>query len=273
MIFTSRCIRLFLCLAVLSVPSITATAQTPPTTTAPVPGVATGERIGNVVKAAINTAFPAVGPAVSAIMSLIPNNTSKNVKTADVTAATTKALTDASTTGKVQAAQAIAPIGQVGAELATVNLFLAPSVEANNDVLAMQIQIAAAAPDWDGIKVNWSVAKAQLTKISAVQDADINKVQDLFLRNKLTEIRGANSDLVIRIDAAVTAKNAAQATPLLAKLTGVLGGMPAAAGYELANLQGDLASLASWAKGTGGTPAAPSSLSVYTKSLNSLPAR
>ena len=232
----------------------------------------TGQRIGNVVKAAITTAFPAVSTVLDSIMKATPNSSDKKVSTSDVKKATTDTLTatDKATQAKAQAA--IAPVGQVGAELATVNLFLSPSVEANNNVLQMQVQILATAPDWDAIATNWQVAKAQLDKISKVQDSDINKVQDLYLRNKLTDIRAANSDLVIRIDAAVKAKKSPQAAPLLTQLNTILGGMPAVAGYELANLQGDLASLAEWAKGAAGNKTTPpSSIEVYTTSLQSIP--
>jgi hypothetical protein len=273
----NRLARLFASLLLIAI-SAAVSAQT--NTTAAdtnAPGVTTGQRIGNIVKAAVTTAFPAVSTVLDAILSKTKNGDSNKVSTSDLkSAATSSAVkTDVSAKAQSGAAQAIAPIGLIAGELQTVNSFLAPTVLANDNVLLMDAGLAASSPNWDEIQIDWKVAKAQLDKISKVQDSDLNKVQDAFIRIKLQSIRDTNGDLVIRIDAALSNKdkNVPKTRALLQQLRQILDGMTSVAGYELANFQSDFTSLSAWAKGAGGQTKQSDSLETYTKALGSSPSK
>jgi hypothetical protein len=271
----TRSLPLHLAIFIISTAAFAQNATTtPPATPAPAaaaaPGVGAGQVIGNIVKTALTTAFPGAATILNSILAATPNNGGSKVSKADLTTGANNANTQIKNDSLTKAQTALQPIGQVGSELATINLFLTPAVEANDDLIRIQTEISTNPADWASANVDWSVAKAQLSAISNVSAADINKVQDLFLRNKLTEIQGTNKDLVIRVSAAIAAKDTAKTQQLLSQLSQIVGGMPAVAGYELANLQSDLTGLAAWAKGAGGSPTPPS-LEPFVKTLNALP--
>jgi len=226
----------------------------------PAPGVATGEKIGNVIKAAITTAVPGVSSILDLIWSKRANPVADKEKKTEAQQKSdlSAGAQNPDVQKKVQAdfvaaaQQRIQPIGKVSAELAVLNRFLEPSVEASGRLIAIRTQLKDSPVPWSDVKTNFELAKQQLQKLKTVSDTDLNSIRDLYLRDKLKHIRDANDAPTLLIDSDITAKNAEGLGGDAAALANTLADMTAMAGYELADLQSDITELANWAKGTGG---------------------
>jgi hypothetical protein len=237
-------------------------AASPPTPAAPVtpapPAAAAGSTIGTIIKSAISTAFPAVGTILNSILATSPATNkpdSTKVTVGQVKSAANTPTAQQCVQQQITAAiqPKLAPVSEVAGELAVVDQFLLPSVEASKSLTLMQAELAAQAVSWPDVKLNWSLVKIQLNKVKSVPDIQINSVSDLWLRDKLTKIKSANDAPATVIDAEISANDPAKTAVAVQSLAQVLDGMTAAAGYELANMQTDLTNLANWAKGAGGT--------------------
>jgi hypothetical protein len=238
-------------------------AQAPaaaPTPAAPAtPAATAGQTIGTIIKAAIQTAFPGVGTILNAFLGTNPATANKPDNTKVTVGQVKNGATTPSTQQCVQqeitaAIQPkLAPVSEVAGELAVVDQFLLPSVEASKNLTLMQADLAAQTVNWSDVQLNWSLVKIQLSKVKSVPDPQINSVSDLWLRNKLATIKNANDAPATIIEAKIAAKNSAETAAAVQSLAQVMDGMTAAAGYELANMQTDLTNLANWAKGAGGT--------------------
>ena len=223
-------------------------------------GAATvGSTIGTIVKSAIQTAFPAVGTLLTSILSASPKTAnqpdSARVKVGDVKAAADTSTAKTSVQQQITAAiqPKLAPLSQVAAELAVVDQFLLPSTNASRALVSMQSDLAAASPDWNDVGLQWSLAHNQLQKLNSITDSQISVISDLWLRSQLSQIRDANDAPSLIIAAGIENKNKASTLAAIQKVAPVLDGMTAAAGYELANMQADIKSLANWAQGAAGS--------------------
>ena len=235
-----------------------ATPAAPAAPAAPTPAAMVGSTIGTIIKSALQTAVPVVG-MLNTILSTSPATANK----ADNTKVTVGQVKGAAATPTAQQCvqqqitaaiqPKLAPVSEVAGELAVVDQFLLPSVEASKSLTLMQADLASQPVNWPDAKLNWSLVKDQLAKVKSVPDAQINSVSDLWLRDKLTRIKSANDAPTIIIDAQIAANDPAKTAAAVQSLAQVMDGMTAAAGYELANMQTDLANLATWAKGAGGT--------------------
>jgi len=236
-------------------------AQAPPKPVASAPATPTtpslGVRIGTIIKDTISTAFPGVsgiGGLIDAIWAKKPTN-GNSVNKTQLTTAATQAQPDINKSVVAQAQQHLAPISEVAEELQVVSLFGVPTTTAMVDTIKMSDLLGTGKPlspnDFTQMKADWAEAKAEL---ATVKNADPTKVQDLWLRDKLTKIQQANITLVVRIDTEIEAKplNSQQLAIDLNQLNGTLQDISAAVGYEVSNMQADLKSLAAWANGAAG---------------------
>jgi hypothetical protein len=226
----------------LAIPTIAAAADPPP-------GSAAGARIGNAIKAAIDIALPPVGQLISAIWPKKADGTDKpEARKAELEQALKQQRTALYTSAQAK----IKPVADLAEELAAVNAYLEPTVIAQQSLTRMEVHLAAGGSDWNMLGTEWAVAKAQLQGLKDVADA---RIGDLWLRNTLHHIQTALKTQVIRVDARMTAKNdPAGLRSEVVKLSETLTDVPAAVGYELADLREDVASLADWAKNAQGGP-------------------
>jgi hypothetical protein len=245
-------------LVVLIVP-VTAHTQAPAT---PAPGVAIGQKIGTIVKTAVSTASPGISGLLSLLDSIwtsLGKSSSDKVSATDAKAAasTKPAVAAAVKAPAIAAQQAIQPIGKVSDEIGVVARFLGPSVKATQNLIVIQTISSEANPDWTEIGNNWDLAKIQVGNLKSVSDTDLDKIRDAYLRLRLAQIRDSNDTTVVSIGQDVSQKNLPNLKAHLAILVATLADMTAVAGYELAELQADIADLANWAKGSGGGISSP----------------
>lgn len=242
-----------------SIPLVNATPQAASST--PAPGIATGQKIGNIIKTAISTVAPGISQIADIFWKGRTNPGTDNTKKteaqqqADLNAGAKKPEVQKQVQDQfvVAAQQKIQPVGEVAAELGVLNLFLEPSVNASQYVIVIRTQLKQSPIPWPSIKTNFDLVKGQLQKVKGVQDNDLNKIRDLYLRDRLKHIKDANDAPTTLVDSDITAQDKDSLAIDIVGLSTTLGDMTAMAGYELADLQGDITELANWAKGTGGT--------------------
>jgi hypothetical protein len=236
---------------VLHAPSAS-TAQNPP------PGTSTGQKIGTIVSTAITTALP----GFKTILDLLPKKNNGQPKD-NVRPDEVKAAVETARTQLLSAAlDKLKPVNEVSGELLTLSKFLTPTVVANENLIRIQTRLATTSQPfkdnfWQAQNADWAVAKARLNTLNNITDADIAKVRDLWLRNKLSTIKVQGTDQVIRLDDALKNKTVAQIPDLLKDLIGLLSDVSMAVGYELSDLQNDLGELGKWGGAQGGGPAIP----------------
>jgi hypothetical protein len=234
-------------------------AQAKPPNQAPAPSTpTTGQRIGQIVKDAIGTAFPGVagiGGLIDAIWAK-KSNSGGNVNKNQLTQAATSAQDDIKKQIVAQAQQKLIPLAEVADELQIVSQFGVPTVTASENVVRMSERLKSGKTlgedDWKLQQEDWEVAKGELQAIKNV--TDLSKVQDLWLRDKLSKIQQANITAVTRIEIELKSKspNIGRLSQQLDDLYATLKDISAAIGYEVSNMQGDVKGLSDWAKGAAG---------------------
>jgi hypothetical protein len=244
---TRLCVTIMLFAALLFHAPSSSSAQNPP------PGTSTGQKIGTIVSAAINTALP----GVSAILNLLPKKSNGQPKDS-VKPDEVKTAVEAARKDLLKAAlDNLKPVNEVSAELSTLNKFLTPTVVASENLIRIQTRFSTTAQPfadtfWQAQNGDWAVAKARLNTLNNITDSDIAKIRDLWLRNKLATIKVQGSDSLIRLDDAIKNKTVAQIPDLLKDLIALLSDVSMAVGYELSDLQNDLGELGKWAGGPQG---------------------
>ena len=224
----------------------TVTAQEPP------PGTATGEKIGTIIKVALDTALP----AVPQILSLIWGNKGDKDKIDK------KQLEQAVSAAREQmrkdfvenALTKIAPVRKVANELDIVYKFMGPATDANESIVKMQTLLSSNTTITPALQTQldreWSFATRQLESLKDISSQDIDKtVRDRWLREKLIMIKDLNKRMVDDIKVQIAAKNASELRSSLKDASGVLIQIHRAAQIEIADLQSDISGLAGLGEG------------------------
>jgi len=244
-------------------------AQTNSTTQQPLPGVSEGQKIGTIIKTAITTAAPAIPSILDTLFGFLnkPKPTDKATKEELQTAANNNQKTlNSKTVAGTQ--KAIQPIQQVSDELEQIARFLEPSTTATQFLIVMKTKTTGTPPDWKTIENAWEVANKQINQLKSVSDSDLNKIRDLYLRDKFRQMRNANDLTVIIVNQEVTQKNLDGLKSDLPTLLGILANSTAMAGYEINELQAEIADLALWAKGGQGSSASVPKRELYINFLD-----
>jgi hypothetical protein len=151
------------------------------------PGASTGTAIGNAISAAISAAFPGISSIVNAIW---PKN-DNGKKTKDNAAASTKPL-------QLDANKGLQDIDKISNDLDTVTLFLANTVVAENNVVAMRTMLRGKATLNPAEKLQlqnlWFVVKDRLTRL-APAGPNISKLNDASLQATLRTVVDTNAGL------------------------------------------------------------------------------
>src|ERR1700741_2085517 len=223
------------------------TAQEPP------PGTATGEKIGTIIKMAIDTALP----AVPQILSLIWGNKSDKEKVDK------KQLQEAVTAAREQmrkdftenALTKIQPVRKVADELDIIYRFMGPATDANESIVKMQTLLSSNTAISDALQKQldkeWGFAARQLATLNQVSTKDIDKtVRDRWLREKLSMIKDLNKRMVDDIKDQIAAKSASELRSSLKDASNVLIQIHRAAQIEISDLQGDISGLADLGEGS-----------------------
>lgn len=238
-------------LAILLLSALRISGQQQPTThtPAPAPGVATGTAIGNGIKAAITTAFPAISQIISAIW---PgnNNGSKNKQQAS----------NATAPLKQQSVQGQTKLNEITGDLDAVAKFLSACMVAENKVIDMRtmlrLKTTFTPAETLTLKNDWTTAKGQLTPLAQAGSV-LNDVSDTYIQTTLQTIVGANSGPIGSIDNDISAGSAGypQLSADLATLDSQLSAVNALAGIIIGNVSYGLKeakNVAAAAQGTTG---------------------
>ncbi|MBI4460323.1 MAG: hypothetical protein HY648_09740 [Acidobacteria bacterium] len=196
----------------------------------------TGERIGSAISAAIRTAFPAVNDVINVIW---PNRSGK--KTADEAERVLLPKKQASTEA---VSRSLDPIRKVGQDLSLVGSFLEHAVIAHDEVIKMRKvvgeKISLNDSDKKDLGYSWNTARARLEALDPKKmESEINKVDDLYLRDKLKIISSVNYGFVANITSQLNG-DVEQLRKSLDTLEEKLSGITAVAGYLITDLSAAL---------------------------------
>ena len=231
----------------------TPTTQTP-TPTAP----STGQRIGSIIKDAISTAFPGVSGIeglISTIWKAKPTTATK-IDQPQLTTAVTSSQDAIKKSIVAQAQQNLKGLDAIATELQVVSQFGVPTTTASGDIIRISDRLSSGKTlsddDWTAIKADWKEAAAEL---ATVKNADVSKIEDKWLRDKLSSIQQTNITFVSRIEVEMAAKspNVGRLKDLLDRLYPTLQDISAAVGYEVTDMQAEIKALSDWAKGAAGS--------------------
>jgi len=217
-----------------------------------------GQRIGGVIKDAISTAFPGVsgiGGLIDAIWAKKPNS-GNNVNRTQLSQAAMNSQADVNKLITAQVQQKLTPLQEVAGELQIVSQFGVPTTTASTEIIKTTDLLNSGktlqGDDWTELRADWAAAKSQLELLKNV--GDVSKIQDFWLRDKLSKIQQASITAVARIDAELkpNSPNAQRLNKDFNDLNATLSDITAALGYEVSNMQADVKSLADWANGAAG---------------------
>jgi hypothetical protein len=152
------------------------------------PGTSTGSAIGTAIRSAITTAFPPIGTILNAIWP-VGQNGNKNKATA----------TQAITPLKQSANQGFQQLDALTHDLDAVTTFLAATVVAENNVVAMRTIIygKSSLNDDEKLRLKNAMTPAQnrLEKLAAA-DSVVNAINDPTLQTSLRAIVNANAGVL-----------------------------------------------------------------------------
>jgi len=234
--------------AILLLPALVVAQQPSNPTSKPAPGAGTGTAIGNGIKAAITTAFPAISQVINAIWPGDKNNSSK--KKDDATAATA-GLKSKSVEGQTT-------LNQITGDLDAMAAFLSACTVAENRVIDMRTMLRLKTTFTPAealqLKNDWTTAKGRLTPL-AQQASVLNNVTDTYIQATLETIVQANSGPIGSIDNDMAAGNTGypQLASDLAVLDSQLSAANALAGIVVGNVSHGLKDAKNVAAGAQGT--------------------
>ncbi len=213
------------------------------------PGTSTGQKIGTILKAAIDTALPGVTSLVSAIWG--NRGTNDKMKKEELE----KAVKEARLKFYAQAQEKVAPIGELANEIRVVNRAFESAVKANEGVIRMESILDSdfnPQTQWPKVEEEWQVTKAQLDSLKGLKDSDIERIRELTLQQKLKELRDVHTNVVIRVQSRIQAKDVNGLQTQLGILSQTLTGISGIVGLELAGLAREAEEAEAWAKGAAG---------------------
>jgi hypothetical protein len=240
-------VTLCLCLAVNSANAQTTTPSPTPTPAPATGAAATGQKIGGIVSAAIDTAFPIIGK----IMDLFRNPNKKNASKTEVQAATNQTQQEFMKTVKMK----IQPVATVAKELSVMQTFSTAAVNVHDKLIPISSLLEQDKPDDGQIETEWTVAKNYLADANAVKREDIQAVADLVIQAHLLDLQNARRDLVVRIDKNISLAKSnkpfkkQELVTQFAAMNDLVKGLNSLAAIEFTVLQSDVESLSKWANG------------------------
>jgi hypothetical protein len=245
------CLFAFSCILM---PTSTSSTEQTPSTTAPSSATQTGQRIGTIVSAAVDTAFPIIGKIMGLFKTTKPDE--KTTQT-DVATAVKKAQADF----KAAAKQQLQPAATIATEIGVIQIFATAGVAARSNIATMSNLLSQASPDYDKIGTEWTIAKNNLADVLTLKVETIRAVREPTIQERCIALQNARKDLMVRIDANVD--EAKKKTPGYSKqdlqdeitaMAALLKGFDALAAIEFATLQDDIDNLGKWANSAQGSP-------------------
>jgi hypothetical protein len=244
----NRCLSASLMVTIIALSSNPLSADDPP-------GAATGKRIGTIVSAAIDTAFP----IFSKLLGLFKPDSKPDDK---VTKTQVEAQVKKSGEEfKAKAKEQLQPMAAITKELAVIQTFATAGVAARANVATIQHLLIQSPPEFARIKTEWTIAKNYLGDAMALKKDDLAVVRELAVRERCVAVLAAHKDLVVRIDASIERgqRDSGKAvvdevSGQVEQMAGLLKGFDTLAAMEIDIIRDDVDSLAKWANGPAGPP-------------------
>ncbi len=218
------------------------------------PGAAAGKKIGNAVRAAIDTALPGVTSLLEAIWpkknASGNDKQSKDAVQAELVKYQKKVADDIN--------KSLAPASSVVAQLGVVNDFSNACDKAAFSVIQLKFLLAAA-PDanatkqWSSIDEEWQVASAALDSLKGATITGF----DSYVTETLTRVKQAHGDTLIRIDARRKSRDAAGMSEYVSKLSGLLEATRNLTTYQITQVKAAFQAIAVPAVAPAGDKPAP----------------
>jgi hypothetical protein len=146
----------------------------------------------------------------------------------------------------------------VAKELGIMEAFATAAVNANENIVTTNSILGQAAPDYDQVDTEWTIAKNYLADVITIKESDIQVVSDPIIRLRLLDLQNSRRDLMVRIDRNVALGKAhkpfkkVDLQSQIIAMGALLKGLNSLAAIELASLEADIDSLAKWANGAAG---------------------
>jgi len=223
-------------------------------------GVEQGQKIGTIVKTAIDVALP----GVSSILGLFwPKGKSDKdkVKKTEVEAQIKASLAKFKKQMVGEFAKNLSPIALRSAELDTLQGFLKESIGCRTRVGKMSARLYGrtklSETDWERMAGDWKGAVTYLKRMNKVSEARIEAISFPSVRSKLVAIRDLEADMgsvesEIRIGSRAAGKGQDQSLTelrvLVTQFDKALAGIATAANFYTDKLQRELSDLVEWAK-------------------------
>lgn len=230
-------------------PPATNTQSTPNTATQ------TGQRIGTIISAAVDQAFPIIGKIMGLFKS---NKTDEKTTQADVKKAVETAQADYKSAAKTK----IQPVTTIVKEIGVIQAFAAAGVSARANIVTINNLLSQTAPNYNKIGTEWTIAKNNMADVLALKPEDIKTIREATIQERCLGLQNSRKDLMVRIDANVddakknpsTFSSKQELQDQIAAMADLLKGFDALGAIEFATLQDDIDSLAKWANSAQGSP-------------------
>jgi|SRR5215213_8508026 len=208
------------------------------------PGAATGERIGNAISAAVNTAFPIIPKILDVIWPNRANDPNKKLKAAEAE----KNLEDARKQALDKQKTNFEEIKKISDDLATVRSFMAACIEADRKVISMQALLGEkkvlVEKDKNALNYLWTEADSRLQELkSADMTAKIDTMGDPFVQLALRAVRDTNLGLTKNITDQIKSGDGAALRRSLDDLEPRLSAVGALAAQLIGNISSSLKTL------------------------------
>jgi len=215
----------------------------------------TGQRIGTIISAAVDQAFPVIGKIMDLFKSKKPDEktTQDQVK---------KAVETAQTDYKTAAKAKIQPIASIVKEIGVIQAFAAAGVSARANVATINNLLSQATPNYNRVGTEWTIAKNNMADVLALKAEDIRTIREATIQERCLALQNSRKDLMVRIDVNVedakknpsTFSSKQELQDQVAAMADLLKGFNALGAIEFATLQDDIDSLAKWANSPQGSP-------------------
>lgn len=153
-----------------------------------------GNQIGEVIKAAIETAVPAIGTLMNLIWPKKPDNSDKTTATKSEIQTALEAEKEK---WKNDMKNGMQPIASISDELAVVRRFVKPAdkIQIEMKTISTLLMVEEKSIAWDQIRKRWKTANTYWGEFASVGDNELKSVSSYFVRSKLELIRDSGKDL------------------------------------------------------------------------------
>jgi|SRR5690348_6004677 len=248
---------MILCLSTATSIASDRQATPPPTNTQNTSNSATqtGQRIGTIISAAVDQAFPVIGKIMDLFKSKKPD---EKTTQADVKKAVETAQADYKGAVKTK----IQPVATIAKEIAVIQAFAAAGVSARANIATINNLLSQTDPNYNKIGTEWTIAKNNMADVLALKPEDIRTIREATIQERCLALQNSRKDLMVRIDANVddakknssTFSSKQELQGQINAMSDLLKGFDALGAIEFATLQDDIDSLAKWANSAQGSP-------------------